>query len=171
MTNYVESIFMALRIAGASMILSAAPSEEESETLRNLGIKVADNEHGQLEATNTGEPKEYFKISEFACKCCGTGTVNSKVHKALNLARAIAGVPFVITSGYRCKKHNTEVGGVENSSHTKRYAVDIACSESRERFKIIGGLIHAGFNRIGIAENFIHTDMDPNKDSEVIWLY
>lgn len=43
----------------------------------------------------------------------------------LDLARGIAGIPFVINSGYRSVEKNDEVGGVEGSSHIKGFAADI----------------------------------------------
>jgi len=63
----------------------------------------------------------------------------SFLHK-LDEARAIAGVPFSITSGYRSKKHNATVGGRVGSSHLKGVAVDISCKTSADRTKIINAL-------------------------------
>jgi uncharacterized protein YcbK (DUF882 family) len=39
--------------------------------------------------------------------------------------RKEVGKPIKITSGYRCEKHNADVGGVKNSQHTKGTAVDV----------------------------------------------
>jgi len=89
----------------------------------------------------------------------------------IDYARGVAGVPFKITSGYRCQQHNAMVGGVSSSSHTRGWAADIACDTSRERFAIVNGLIEAGFTRIGIADTFIHVDCDPAKPEEVMWVY
>jgi hypothetical protein len=36
---------------------------------------------------------------------------------------------------------------------------------------IVGSLLEAGFNRIGIADTFIHVDNDPTKPEEVMWKY
>jgi uncharacterized protein YcbK (DUF882 family) len=88
----------------------------------------------------------------------------------LDLARELAEVPFKITSGYRCEKHNQEVGGVKNSSHLKGYAVDIYVSNNLARLQILKGLIIAGLRRIGIGKDFIHVDVDPEKTNNV-WLY
>ena len=43
----------------------------------------------------------------------------------LDRARDVAGVPFIITSAYRCEQHNKNVGGKPNSAHLRGYAVDI----------------------------------------------
>lgn len=89
----------------------------------------------------------------------------------LDDARERAGVPFIITSGYRCLKYNTEVGGVSSSAHTDGYAADIKCNGSRTRHRIVMAAIDAGFTRIGLHKNFVHLDCDPNKPPDVIWLY
>jgi len=86
-------------------------------------------------------------------------------------ARGIAGVPFRITSGYRRPSHNRIVGGVEDSSHVKGCAADIYTPDSRHRWLILDALIKVGFNRIGIANSFIHVDNDPEKTENVIWTY
>jgi hypothetical protein len=75
-----------------------------------------------------------------------------------------------ITSGWRCEPHNVKEGGKPDSPHLKGMAVDISCPESRDRFIM---LFHALglFRRIGIGKNFLHVDVDKEKDQEVIWLY
>jgi len=112
----------------------------------------------------------YFKIEEFSCGCCGENLIVEELVKKLDIAREISGVPYKITSGYRCEKHNKIVGGSENSSHKKGLAADIYTKNHKMRLKIIGGLIKAGFKRIGIAKSFIHVDID-RKKSNCLWLY
>lgn len=116
---------------------------------------------------------KYFDISEFDSPDKeGSGKFMQPSFLAkLEEARAFAKVPFVINSGFRTKAHNKAVGGVENSSHTKGWAVDIRATTSAERFVILSALMRIGFNRIGIANSFIHVDMDPNKPANVIWKY
>ena len=89
----------------------------------------------------------------------------------LDQARSIAGIPFTINSGFRTKSHNAYVGGKEKSSHLYGYAVDIHCTDSRGRAIIIDALRKSGFTRFGIGNTFIHTDNDPDKDQDVMWLY
>ena len=123
----------------------------------------------------------YFQPEEFDCKCskCRTNNEGNGAEmmddyflQMLDDARHKAGVPFRITSGYRCIAHNRSISGsVKDSAHTKGLAADIACSDSRTRGYIIGALFEAGFNRIGIHEHFIHVDDDPSKDADVVWLY
>ena len=114
---------------------------------------------------------EYFTPSEFSCKCCGEVELGDSFMQMLDLARSIAGVPFTITSGYRCKEHNEAEGGKPTSSHPLGLAADIKASGSRHRFTILSALLDAGFSRIGIGSDFIHVDNDQNKSGFVVWLY
>lgn len=88
----------------------------------------------------------------------------------LQEARKAAAIPFDVTSGYRTPIHNEKVGGSETSSHLDGWAADIAVNNGYQRLRILKALIQAGFNRIGIGENFIHVDCDPNKNAS-IWTY
>lgn len=113
---------------------------------------------------------KYFKLSEFD-DAPGTGkNMKKDFLTKLDKARAIADVPFKITSGYRSKETNKRVGGVSTSSHLKGLAADISCKDSSTRQKIVNALIQAGFTRIGIADTFIHCDTDKDKQ-DAIWLY
>lgn len=113
---------------------------------------------------------KYFNRGEFACKCgCGLNKVQDSLLERLDVAREIAGVPFVIKSGYRCPQHNAAVGGVANSAHTRGLAADIACTAATKNI-IVKGLIKAGFKRIGLGGNFVHADIDPTLGN-AIWTY
>ena len=119
---------------------------------------------------------ENFNLSEFdSPDQPGSGAkMNPDFLLKLDKARGIAGVPFKINSGYRSAQKNKAEGGKPDSSHLTGYAADIDLpntSGSRMRFQIVNSLIKAGFNRIGIANGFIHVDSDPTKDKNVIWLY
>jgi len=110
----------------------------------------------------------YFKPEEFACRCCGKHPIDALFLAQLEKARGIAGVPFVITSGYRCPKHNAAVGST-SKNHTSGKAADIKAADGPTRGKILKGLYRAGFQRVGIAKDFIHADtMD---EVESAWLY
>ena len=113
----------------------------------------------------------HFKLEEFKCPCCGKVDMNQEFLNKLDKARDIAGIPFEISSGYRCEKHNAEVGGHKRSAHLRGYAVDITTFGSRDRLQILSALMEVGFNRFGIGHNFIHVDMDPELVSDVIWTY
>jgi len=89
----------------------------------------------------------------------------------LDEARERAGIPFVINSAYRSPEHNAKIGGKPNSSHLRGLAVDISVTNSRQRFIVLNALLEVGFTRIGIADTFIHVDLDNGKSKDVIWTY
>jgi uncharacterized protein YcbK (DUF882 family) len=112
----------------------------------------------------------HFQKKELYCRCCEKLNISANLVLKLDLARALAETPFIITSGFRCQKHNQVVGGVKDSAHVKGLAVDIAVQNNITRLSILRGLIIAGFRRIGIGSNFIHVDIDNSKANNV-WLY
>lgn len=71
--------------------------------------------------------RNYFKDSEFQCKCgkCDIMPVMPSLRNILNKARAHFGKPITITSGWRCPAHNKAVGGAEYSYHQFGMAADI----------------------------------------------
>lgn len=115
---------------------------------------------------------KYFKPEEFKCKCgCDRNEMMPTTLEKLDKARELAGVPFKITSGYRCEAHNKVVGGKSESAHTQGYAVDIEASMSPSRYAILKALLAVGFTRIGIGKTFIHADDAPMLPQKVIWEY
>jgi uncharacterized protein YcbK (DUF882 family) len=115
---------------------------------------------------------KYFTLDEFDCPSLPNSGKNMDTNFLTKLeeAREIAGVPFKITSGYRTKEHNEEVGGVPNSSHLIGVAADVSVSSGHDRYVILNALIRAGFKRIGVAKTFIHCDTDDSKPNSV-WTY
>jgi zinc D-Ala-D-Ala carboxypeptidase len=121
---------------------------------------------------------KYFKLSEFDSPDePGSGSkMNYSFIEKLDYARGNAGVKFSINSGYRSKNWNEKVGGRVGvgklmSSHCKGLAADIHCNNSRDRALIVQSLLNVGITRLGIADTFIHCDVDKDKDQDVIWLY
>ena len=116
---------------------------------------------------------DHFEISEFLCPCClrGAKEMSRGFLSMLDTARDIAGITFNINSGFRCPRHNKEVGGSPTSSHLKGLAADIKADTSRKRYLVVKALIQTGFNRIGIGKNFIHVDLDLDKTDNLMWTY
>ena len=74
---------------------------------------------------------KWFKEKELCCKCCGQlppfarENIEALVENVLDPLRERYGKPIVVNSGYRCAKHNREVGGATNSQHMCGEAADI----------------------------------------------
>ena len=118
-----------------------------------------------------------FKPNEFFCPCCKVEKMFDGFIERLQLAREIAKVPFKITSGYRCERYqvNLKDRGYKvakgTSPHEKGIAADIYISNDQNRFKIIEALKVAGIERMGYASNFVHADMDPDRNPKRYWHY
>ncbi len=97
--------------------------------------------------------------------------VSNELISMLDVARKKYGKSMAINSGYRTPEHNEKVGGKPDSSHIKGLAVDIACNNSTDRFKLAGILKEVGFKRIGMGATFIHVDIDKDKSQNVLWTY
>jgi hypothetical protein len=123
-------------------------------------------------------PRENEKLSqhfwewEFECPCgCGLLNVNPMFLAKLESLRMMVNLPLVVNSGCRCSDQNRQVGGKFNSAHLRGRAVDIATPHSNLRYRIIRSFEDAGFHRMGIGQNFIHLDDDPDLDQNVVWVY
>tara|TARA_R100000353_G_scaffold118242_1_gene84267 strand:- start:373 stop:741 length:369 start_codon:yes stop_codon:yes gene_type:complete len=120
----------------------------------------------------------YFNYIEFDSPDeLGSGRkMNPKILEMLDLAREKYDKPIKITSGFRTQEYNEDLKArgykaSPNSSHLKGLAVDIHCNNSKDRFELVDILLDVGFNRIGIANTFIHVDIDQDKPSHLIWTY
>jgi uncharacterized protein YcbK (DUF882 family) len=119
----------------------------------------------------------HFSEEEFTCQCgCGTNNVNRPFLERLERGRIRAERAFPIVSGCRCQQHNEDEGGVDSSSHLagleeECYAADIGVRGSRGRGIILPALVGVGFNRFGIANSFVHVDIDPELPPNMVWLY
>ena len=88
-----------------------------------------------------------------------------KVMYILDMIRVYIRKPIFINSGYRCKRLNEMVGGVQNSMHTKGLAADFRTGEkedikimfeflkaNQKKFKIIELINYKTFIHVGVSE-------------------
>ncbi len=122
------------------------------------------------------DKNQYFKTSEFACQCknadCKIQKINKDIVSKLIELRKEINEPLIITSGFRCKKHqdalrnqgvNTVVAKT-TSTHELGDAVDL--SPVRMRIKDFLVFCSKKFYAIGIASNFLHLDLRGQKDKK-----
>ncbi len=121
---------------------------------------------------------KWFKLEEFASPddLTSGSMMEEEFLERLDLARDIAGFPFIINSGFRTIAHNQALKEkgykvAKNSSHLLGWAADLHCGSSKRRFLMLEALLDAGFTRIGIGSNFLHCDNDPEKPDMTIWTY
>ncbi len=96
--------------------------------------------------------------------------LDRRLINALSVFERALDIDITYTSGYRTLEQELALGGSSTGSHLKGLAMDIACSESIPRYKIIFCAMVAGFKRIGIGKTHVHLDVDPDKAQNVLWL-
>ena len=128
----------------------------------------------------------YFSRNELICKCPDNNCIGKTQDfdgvfiNYLIAAREMAQIPFIISSGARCKSWNQAQNGSPRSSHISSEdhaprAVDIACSGATA-YKIVRACIRVGMGGIGISQKkgepqFIHVDNSIMGPRPLIWSY
>lgn len=104
-----------------------------------------------------------FKSREFKCPTCGNTAYQDKMIDRLQILRNLMGVSIRVTSGYRCKSHNTKVKGSTNSLHMKGLAADIQVAKNKhEDLKRYANLVFHD-SGVGYYSNHVHVDLGPYK--------
>ena len=93
-----------------------------------------------------------LKVPEtvYTCPCCGDELIDALMATATGML--VDMMPdVIISSGYRCKKHNASLKkAAPNSAHLRARAIDIECTKDECRYKLISNLQMLGFIRIYI---------------------
>ena len=118
-----------------------------------------------------------FSRAECACHCgCGNDLVSLELITKLQAARDEYKKPIILNCVARCPKHNSEVGGAEDSAHLSTdkkvgQAADLACTDSHERYVLFKILIKY-FTRLELGDVWIHVDVarDDAHPGEVIFV-
>ena len=116
---------------------------------------------------------KYFSPKEFL-RCdppCDIKQMDVEFLDILDHIREDAGIPLVINCAYRSMEHDLKKGRSGNSAHTRGLAVDIRCTTSANRFKIVEAALANGITRIGIGKTFVHIDNDASLPQEVMFDY
>ncbi len=116
------------------------------------------------------ETSTYFSTSEFK----HPDKMDQELIAKLDVAREFSGIPFHISSDWREKG--------DGKSHHLGKAVDIRCETSADRIRIVEGLLHAEFKRIGVyyaiegvrhKGGHVHGDVNSAEDGfpqDVMWI-
>jgi uncharacterized protein YcbK (DUF882 family) len=109
-----------------------------------------------------GDLSQHFSRNEFECRCCGRLQLDSHLVEGLEVLRVLAGVPVVVNAGYRCPRHNQEVGGVPNSEHTRGLAADIRLPglSLQQMYELATQVPQFAEGDIGVYDgDFLHVDV------------
>lgn len=122
-------------------------------------------------------PKNYSTIlahglthDEFKCQCthkdCNHTLVNQMFREQWEKFRSAWNAPLTINSGFRCQKHNDDVGGVPHSRHSMGMAVDVSLKglSINDRADIIH-LANTFFDYVRVYPTleFIHMHVEPEQ--------
>lgn len=122
-----------------------------------------------------------FTFQEMCCKHCGILVLDTSMMDNLQFVRKEAGFPLIISSGYRCQDHPSEIDKpLGGGSHTFGQAVDIRIHTTRAHV-LLKLLLIVGFTGIGVSQKnkdmdrrFIHADTmteDEHFLRNTIWSY
>lgn len=116
---------------------------------------------------------KYFSEAEFR-RCtppCSLQDMDQQFIRQLDAARASAGIPFVLNSAYRSPAWELSKGRTGRGDHPQGKGVDIKCTTSANRMKIVRALLDNGIRRIGIGKTYIHAGLGKDLPLDVIWHY
>lgn len=111
-----------------------------------------------------------FTAGEFFCHCgkCNPQKIDTDLVAFLQRFRDKTGYPVYVNCGYRCPKHNAEIGGSPKSQHMEGKAGDIRNSN-------VLPVIYAqlaelyGMTGIGLYNTFTHVDVRSGKKYKGYW--
>lgn len=109
------------------------------------------------------KPKTTMTYKYFSQKEVDTFKLDPKLWAILDEMRGVAGVPFVITSGFRTPEQNKAAGGVANSAHLKGLAVDLAIKDNFALTDMLRGIATVREKYpifLEIARKHLHIDID-----------
>ena len=112
--------------------------------------------------------ENFFTRKEMECPCCGACHMDDDFMLTLNHARRLYGLAIHPNSGFRCDKHNKELGST-STNHTSGKAIDAWCTHPTKRFTLVKCFMLAGMTGIGIHDDYIHGDT--NHDIPALWSY
>lgn len=110
----------------------------------------------------------HFSAKELECPCCHVATMDTAFMDKLEKLRVAYGNPITINSGFRCAKHNRDVGGAPASYHMQGKAVDIKVNTKKQRYDLVKLALQLGFTGCEISPAHIHLDNRPGDPVMII---
>lgn len=113
-----------------------------------------------------GDVSKFFNRIEFKCNCynCKPYAVDAELLEVLEDVREHFDAPVYITSGWRCEKHNTNVGGAKDSKHLYGIAADFKV-RNVSPIDVHGYLVerYPDCYGIGLYSSWVHLDVRPER--------
>lgn len=164
--GFIVHDYMDIDAFGRPFYLNATPDDANSnfsQTWNQLSLFI--------NSLNNTHMWTYFKPEEKTGGNHIVAELKPEFVDLLDKARGLAGVPFIITSGYRTTAENATVGGVSDSAHETGLAADLLIKDSISGEKINAALHQVGFKRFGYyRDGHLHVDMDYSKPTPCYWV-
>mgnify|MGYP003662132599 CR=1 FL=1 len=100
--------------------------------------------------------------SEFKCKCsygdCTRTLILDATLRSFELTRKAYKKPIMVTSGFRCQKHNKDIGGKDFSHHKVGAAIDLTLYGPflKEELDLLDNYARLYFDIVLRYDSFIH---------------
>lgn len=137
----------------------------------NYGQEATDSNllkavNGTLKPVDWWNNIKYFKKSEFKCKCGGKYCngypvdIQRELVEVADRVRKHFGAPATVSSGVRCEKHNSNVGGVSGSRHKLGKAMDF-CVKGKTANEVLAYVKNQPEIRYAYAidSRYVHMDI------------
>jgi hypothetical protein len=102
---------------------------------------------------------KYLQLREIECKCvypeCTLTLYSPSTVESFFGLRDAFGSAIHVNSGFRCQKHNDDIGGKVNSMHCRGQALDLSVSDP-SRLKSLKSLASQFFDVVIEYDGFIH---------------
>jgi len=116
-----------------------------------------------------------FQLYEGECHgkdCCGHAViVMPALWERLQDLRSRLGIPITLACGFRCAKHNEEIGGSEDSDHLRGEAADVIVPPEMATLEAAQHCIAVGFANVGYypRRGIIHASVRQRGDKPTLW--
>jgi uncharacterized protein YcbK (DUF882 family) len=112
----------------------------------------------------------HFNAKEFTCQCgmCRPQKIKNDLITKLERVREKFGRPLIITSGYRCARHQASLRGQGlqtasgTSTHELGEAADVRPKDLADMPELLK-ILEEEFKAIGLASTFYHVDLRADK--------
>jgi uncharacterized protein YcbK (DUF882 family) len=113
---------------------------------------------------------KHFGTREFTCRCshkeCKEQRISISLVNKLEQIRVEVTKPLIVTSGFRCTRHQTDIRNsgqstvvAKKSTHELGDAVDIVPNDRKDVREGFYKICAKHFDSIGLSDSFLHVDL------------
>lgn len=157
-----------------NLLISITTGSEKNSSKSTSKVKEEEGFYVWDKGENL-ELSKYFKTKEFTCHChfpdCKKQRIDKELISKLDKIREEIGQPLVVTSAFRCTKHQAFLrsAGVNTvvakkiSQHELGKAADIVPADQKNVKTKFLDIVRKHFTAIGLSTQFLHVDLRKEK--------